>query len=125
MSDSKTLIDFAREELERIERERRERLGGEILRINVGDMVVVEMDANAVFKRVNTRFGERVVIPVRCEGESKVLMLNPSGRLYRLILQEILNASRKVKNHSKVSKYVVTIHRVTKFEYHVSVVPVT
>jgi hypothetical protein len=122
--DSKTLIDFAKEELERIKQERVERFGGEILRIEEGNIYSVELSASAEFKRVNTRFGERVVIPVIYNNEPRVLMVNPNGRLYRMIIEGILEATKKVRDPSKIIKFAITISRIDRYHYKVSVVPV-
>ena len=122
--DNKTLVDFAREELERIKRERAERFGGEILRIEEGNIYSVELSASAEFKRVNTRFGERVVIPVIYNNESRVLMVNPNGRLYRMLIEGILEATKKVRDPSKIVKFAITISRIDRYHYKVSVIPV-
>jgi hypothetical protein len=120
----KTIIDFAREELERLRQERVERLGGDLLRIEEGNIYVLELGVNVEFRRINTRFGERVVIPVTYNNEPRVLMVNPSGRLYRMIIEEINNAVKKVRDPSKITKFAITVSRIDRYHYKVSVTPV-
>ena len=120
----KSIIDFAREELERLRQERIERLGGDLLRIEEGNIYVLELPVNAEFRRINTRYGERVVIPVTYNNEPRVLMVNPNGKLYRMIIEEINNAVKKVRDVSKITKFAITISRIDRYHYKVSVTPV-
>ena len=120
----KTIIDFVKKELERLKQERVERLGGDLLRIEEGSIYVLELPVNAEFKTINTRFGERVVIPVIYNGESRVLMVNPSGRLYRMIIEGISDAVKKVRDPSKITKFAITVSRIDRYHYKVSVTPV-
>jgi hypothetical protein len=120
----KTIIDFVKEELERLRQERLERLGGDLLRIEEGNIYVLELGVNTEFRRINTRFGERVVIPVTYNNEPRVLMVNPNGRLYRLIIEGINDAVKKVRDVSKITKFAITISRIDRYHYRVSVTPV-
>jgi hypothetical protein len=120
----KTIIDFVREELERLRQERLERLGGDLLRIEDGGIYLLELDVKTEFKRIKTRYGERVVIPVIHNGEPRVLMVNPSGKLYRMLIEQISEAVKKVRDVTKITKFAITISRFDKYHYKVSVTPV-
>ena len=102
---SADIWSFIKEEAERLRQERIERLGGEILRIEPGQTYVIEL-RNENWRRVTTRFGERIVIPILHNNEPKVLMLNPRGRLYRMLVEELAKLADR-----KPERVVVTIKR--------------
>ncbi len=102
MSD---IWSFVKEESERLKQERMERLGGEVLRLEPGQTYVVEL-RNESWRRITTRFGERIVIPVVYGGENRVLMINPRGRLYRMLVEELARIADR-----KPERVVITIKR--------------
>lgn len=102
MSD---IWSFVKEESERLKQERMERLGGEILRLEPGQTYVVEL-RNESWRRITTRFGERIVIPVVYGGENRVLMINPRSRLYRMLVEELARLADR-----KPERVVITIKR--------------
>jgi hypothetical protein len=89
-----TLEDFIAKEQERLREYARQRFGAPILRVEEGKVYDLLLDSTKEWRRVNTRFGERVAIPVIYEGQEYVVMANPNGLLYRSLVEQL---ARKLK----------------------------
>ena len=89
-----TLEDFIAKEHERLKEYARQRFGAPILRVEEGKVYDLLLDSTREWRRVNTRFGERVAIPVFYEGQEYVVMANPNGVLYRSLVEQL---ARKLK----------------------------
>jgi len=61
------------------------------------------------WKRINTRYGERVVIPVVYENSEYVLMLNPAGAVYKAIIEQLAKKLRETGGEK-----IKTIHLMLK-----------
>lgn len=94
-SGKHNILEFVEKEYERITHEQRQRFGAPILRIEDGKVYDLVIDINAEWKRINTRYGERVVIPVMYENSEYVLMLNPAGSVYRAIIEQLAKKLRE------------------------------
>jgi hypothetical protein len=89
-----TLEDFIVKEQERLKEYARQKFGAPILRVEEGKVYDLTLDSSKEWRRVNTRFGERVAIPVIYEGQEYVVMANPNGLLYRSLVEQL---ARKLK----------------------------
>ncbi len=92
---SSDFIEFLEREKQRLFEEQRARFGAPILRLEEGKVYALSLDINKEWRKVTTRFGERIVIPVTYENSEYVLMVNPSGSLYRSIVEQLYS---KLKN---------------------------
>lgn len=89
------IFEFVEKEYERITQEQKQRFGAPILRIEEQKVYDLVVDPNAEWKRINTKYGERVVIPVVYEGSEYVLMMNPNGSVYRTIIEQLAKKLRE------------------------------
>ena len=92
---SSDFIEFLEREKQRLFEEQRARFGAPILRLEEGKVYALSLDINKEWRKVTTRFGERIAIPVVYENNEYVLMVNPSGSLYRSIVEQLHS---KLKN---------------------------
>ena len=90
-----TLEDFIYQEHERLREYARQRFGAPILRIEEGKVYDLILDTAKEWRRVNTRFGERVAIPVVYENQEYVVMANPNGLLYRSLVEQLARKLRE------------------------------
>jgi len=93
-----TIEDFIYQEYERLKEQAKQRYGAPILRIEEGKVYDVVLDTSKEWRRVNTRFGERVAIPVIYDNQEYVIMANPNGLLYRQLIEQL---ARKLKETGK------------------------
>ena len=93
-----TIEDFIYQEYERLREQAKQRYGAPILRIEEGKVYDVTLDTTKEWRRVNTRFGERVAIPVIYDNQEYVIMANPNGLLYRSLIEQL---ARKLKETGK------------------------
>jgi len=89
------IFEFVEKEYERITQEQKQRFGAPILRIEDNKVYDLTIDPNVEWKRINTRYGERVVIPVVYENSEYVLMLNPAGSVYKTIIEQLAKKLRE------------------------------
>lgn len=94
-SGKHNILEFVEKEYERIKEEQRQKFSAPILRIEDNKVYDLIIDINAQWKRINTKFGERVVIPVSYENSEYVLMLNPAGSVYRAIIEQLAKKLRE------------------------------
>jgi len=92
---SSGFIEFLEREKQRLFEEQKARFGAPLLRIEEGKVYTLTLDISKEWRNVITKFGERVTIPVVYENNLYVLMLNPSGSLYRSIVDQLYG---KLKN---------------------------
>jgi hypothetical protein len=104
-----TLEDFIAKEHERLREYARQRFGAPILRIEEGKVYDLILDTSREWRRVNTRFGERVAIPVLYDSQEYVLMANPNGLLYRSLVEQL---ARKLKETPR--ERIKSIHVIVK-----------
>jgi len=104
-----TIEDFIYQEYERLKEQAKQRYGAPILRIEEGKVYDVILDTSKEWRRVNTRFGERVAIPVIYEGQEYVIMANPNGLLYRQLIEQL---ARKLKETGR--ERIKAIHVILK-----------
>jgi hypothetical protein len=104
-----TLEDFIVKEQERLREYARQRFGAPILRVEEGKVYDLILDSTKEWRRVSTRFGESVAIPVVYEGQEYVVMANPNGLLYRSLVEQL---ARKLKETPR--ERVKAIHVILK-----------
>jgi len=95
----------------------------EVLRLAEGDNIVtIFMDEP--WRKVNTRFGEKIAIPVfDKKGEKKVIMAGLRSRLYKAIIKALAESVRK--GEGDLESVVLSIYKVgsgLKASYDVKVV---
>ena len=108
-SGKPNILEFVEKEYERIAQEQRQKFGASILRIEDNKVYDLVIDPNAEWKRINTRYGERVVIPVKYENNEYVLMLNPVGSVYKAIIEQLAKKLREAGGEK-----IKTIHLMLK-----------
>lgn len=101
--------EFISKEYERVKEYQRERFGAPILRVEEGKVYELILDTSKEWRRVNTRFGERIAIPVIYENQEYVVMANPNGFLYRQLVEQL---TKKVKESG--SERIKSIHIMLK-----------
>ncbi|MCI4409717.1 MAG: hypothetical protein JHC26_11550 [Thermofilum sp.] len=115
------VIGYIREEYERIIREDVNR--ADVLRLDQGENIVT-IFMNEPWRRVNTKYGERVAIPVFDKrGEKKVLLVGQKSRLYKAIIKALAESVKK--NEGELESVVLSIYKVgsgLKASYDVKVV---
>jgi len=106
-----TLEDFIVKEQERLREYAKQRFGAPILRVEEGKVYDLILDSTREWRRVNTRFGERVAIPVIYDNQEYVVMANPNGLLYRSLVEQL---ARKLKEtpREKIKAVHVILKRV-------------
>jgi hypothetical protein len=106
-----TLEDFIVKEQERLREYAKQKFGAPILRVEEGKVYDLILDSAKEWRRVNTRFGERVAIPVVYEGQEYVVMANPNGLLYRSLVEQL---AKKLKEtpREKIKNVHVIVKRV-------------
>jgi len=106
-----TLEDFIAKEQERLKEYARQKFGAPILRVEEGKVYDLMLDSTKEWRRVNTRFGERVAIPVIHDNQEYVIMANPNGLLYRSLVEQL---ARKLKEtpREKIKAVHVIVKRV-------------
>lgn len=115
------VIGYIKQEYERIVKEDVSR--SEVLRLVEGDNIVtIFMDEP--WRKVNTRFGEKIAIPVfDKKGEKKVIMAGLRSRLYKAIIKALAESVRK--GEGDLESVVLSIYKVgsgLKASYDVKVV---
>jgi hypothetical protein len=115
------VVDYIRQEYERIVREDVNR--AEVLRLAEGENIVTVF-MNEPWRKVNTRFGEKIVIPVFDRfGEKKVIMVGQRSRLYRAIIKALAESVKK--DGGDLESVVLSIYKVgsgLKASYDVKIV---
>jgi hypothetical protein len=106
-----TLEDFIYQEHERLREYARQRFGAPILRVEEGKVYDLVLDSTKEWRRVSTRFGERVAIPVVHEGQEYVVMANPNGLLYRSLVEQLARKLRETPKE-KIKAVHVIVKRV-------------
>jgi len=104
-----TLEDFIVKEQERLREYAKQKFGAPILRVEEGKVYDLILDSAKEWRRVNTRFGERVAIPVVYEGQEYVVMANPNGLLYRSLVEQL---AKKLKETPK--EKIKAVHVIVK-----------
>jgi hypothetical protein len=106
-----TLEDFIAKEQERLKEYARQKFGAPILRVEEGKVYDLVLDSTKEWRRVNTRFGERVAIPVIHDNQEYVIMANPNGLLYRSLVEQL---ARKLKEtpREKIKAVHIIVKRV-------------
>lgn len=118
MSD-KNIIDFIMEEHERLREQQKQKFGALILRIEENKVYDLVLDLNKSWSRVNTRFGERIAIPVIYEDQEYVWMVNPNGSAYRQLVEGLARKLRE-SGSNKVKEARLLVKKVGN-KYSVSV----
>jgi len=116
--------DFIEKEYERVQIYQKERFGAPILRIEEGKVYDLILDTSREWRRVNTRFGERVAIPIIYDNQEYVIMANPNGFLYRSLVEQLAKKTKetaieKIKDIHLIIKRVANRYTViveTEFE---------
>ena len=119
-----SLFDFIEREEEKLKKKAVERLGGEILRVEPGLLYIVEIMPNIEIKTINTKHGERVVIPLIYENKNYVLLLNPYGKTYRQLIKSLSDAVKSVKHREYIEKIVCNLQKTSKYSYKITCSPV-
>jgi len=116
---SKDLIDFIMEEHEKLREQQKQKFGALILRIEENKVYDLVLDTSKNWSRINTRFGERVAIPVIYEDQEYLWMVNPNGSAYRQLVEEL---ARKLKesNGNKVKEVRILVKKINN-KYSVNV----
>jgi len=115
----RSLIDFILEEHERLREQQKQRFGALILRIEENKVYDLVLDINKSWNRVNTRFGERIAIPVIYEDQEYVWMVNPNGSAYRQLVEGLARKLRE-SGGNKVKEARLLVKKVGN-KYSVSV----
>jgi len=115
----KSIIDFILEEQERLREQQKQKFGALILRIEENKVYDLVLDLSKSWSRVNTRFGERVAIPVIYEDQEYVWMVNPNGSAYRQLVEGLARKLRE-SGGSKVKEARLLVKKVGN-KYSVSV----
>jgi len=102
-----TLEDFIVKEEERLREYARQKFGAPILRVEEGRVYDLVLDTTREWRRVNTRFGERVAIPVICDNQEYVIMANPNGLLYRSLVEQLAKKLRETPRERIRSVHVI------------------
>lgn len=105
------ILEFVEKEYERITQEQRQKFGAPILRIEDGKVYDLIIDPGVQWRRIETRYGERIVIPVIYENNEYVLMLNPFGSVYKAIIEQLAKKLRETGGEK-----IKTIHIMLKRE---------
>jgi len=115
------VIGYIKQEYERIVKEDVSR--SEVLRLVEGDNIVTVF-MNEPWRKVNTKFGEKIAIPVFDKrGEKKVIMVGQKSRLYKAIIKALAESVRK--GEGDLESVVLSIYKVgtgLKASYDVKVV---
>ena len=120
MSD-KNIIDFILEEHERLKEQQKQKFGALILRVEENKVYDLILDINKNWSRVNTRFGERVAIPVIYEDQEYIWMVNPNGSAYRQLVDGLARKLRE-SSGSKVKEVRLLVKKVgNKYSVNVDV----
>ena len=101
------LEDFIVKEEERLREYARQKFGAPILRVEEGRVYDLVLDTTREWRRVNTRFGERVAIPVICDNQEYVIMANPNGLLYRSLVEQLAKKLRETPRERIRSVHVI------------------
>jgi len=102
-----SLEDFIVKEQERLKEYAKQRFGAPILRVEEGKVYDLVLDSTREWRRVNTRFGERVAIPVIYESQEYVIMANPNGLLYRSLVEQLARKLRETPRERVKSVHVI------------------
>ena len=115
------VVDYIKQEYERIVREDVNR--AEVLRLAEGENIVTVF-MNEPWRKVNTKFGEKIVIPVFDKyGEKKAIMVGQRSRLYRAIIKALAESVKK--DGEDLESVVLSIYKVgsgLKASYDVKIV---
>lgn len=103
------ILEFVEKEYERITQEQRQRFGAPILRLEDNKVYDMIIDPSVPFQRIETRYGERVVIKVLYENNEYALILNPVGSVYRAIIEQLAKKLRETGGEK-----IKTIHLMLK-----------
>ena len=106
-----TLEDFIVKEQERLREYAKQKFGAPILRVEEGKVYDLLLNSTREWRMVNTRFGERVAIPVIYDNQEYVIMANPNGLLYRSLVEQL---AKKLKEapREKIKNIHVIVKRV-------------
>jgi hypothetical protein len=102
------VISYIRSEYERIVREDVNR--AEVMRLEQGDNIVTVF-MNEPWRRVNTKYGEKIAIPVfDKKGEKKIIMVGQRSRLYKAIIKALAESLKK--DGGDLESVVLSIYKV-------------
>lgn len=62
------------------------------------EVVVIDATGSREWRRVKTRYGERVVIPIIVDEKEYVLMLNPETKMYAKLIKTLIEYRYREKN---------------------------
>jgi len=112
---------YIKQEYERIVREDAGR--ADVLRLEQGDNIVT-LFMSEPWRRVNTRYGEKIAIPVfDKKGEKKIILVGQRSRLYKAIIKALAESVKK--GEEDLESVVLSIYKVgsgLKASYDVKVV---
>jgi hypothetical protein len=115
------VADYIKQEYERIVKEDVNR--AEVLRLEQGDNIVTVFISEP-WRRVNTKFGEKIAIPVfDKKGEKKIILVGQKSRLYKAIIKALAESLKK--DGGDLESVVLSIYKVgsgLKASYDVKVV---
>jgi hypothetical protein len=115
------VVEYIKQEYERIVREDVNR--ADILRLDQGENIIT-IFMNEPWRRINTKYGERVAIPVFDKrGEKKIILTGQKSRLYRAIIKALAESVKR--DGEDLESVVLSIYKVgsgLKASYDVKIV---
>jgi hypothetical protein len=115
------VVEYIKQEYERIIKEDVNR--ADLMRLDQGENIIT-IFLNEPWRRINTKFGEKIAIPVfDKKGEKKIIMTGQKSRLYRAIVKALAESLKK--GEGELESVVLSVYKVgsgLKASYDVKVV---
>jgi len=115
------VVEYIKQEYERIIKEDVNR--ADLMRLDQGENIIT-IFLNEPWRRINTKFGEKIAIPVFDKrGEKKIIMTGQKSRLYRAIVKALAESLKK--GEGELESVVLSVYKVgsgLKASYDVKVV---
>lgn len=112
-----SIIDFINEEYMRIIEEEKQRKPA--YKLKDEDVIGIDVSGLRQWRKVRTRFGDRVIIPIVKDNNEYSLFVNPNSQLYRKLVKIIAEVMTKNKTASMVKVKVSRIRAGLKTVYDV------
>jgi len=115
------VVEYIKQEYERIIKEDVNR--ADLMRLDQGENIIT-IFLNEPWRRINTKFGEKIAIPVfDKKGEKKTILTGQKSRLYRAIVKALAESLKK--GEGELESVVLSVYKVgsgLKASYDVKVV---